>query len=152
MAHARAQDAYSARVQRSVIAAWTAAWPAGAAIGVANGALRELTYGRRLGESAAHQVSGVTAIAGFAGLFWALERRRPIPSTAGALTIGAVWLGLTVAFEFGFGRAVAKQSWDELLADYDVVHGRTWPFVLAWVASGPAVVRTLHQRSAPGAR
>ena len=45
--------------------------------------------------------------------------------------VGAAWLSLTVAFEFGFGRAVAKQSWEELLADYNVSQGRTWPFVLA---------------------
>src|SRR3712207_1716407 len=47
--------------------------------------------------------------------------------------IGAGWIGLTVAFEFGFGRLVAGQSWEELLADYDVSEGRTWPFVLAWI-------------------
>lgn len=52
--------------------------------------------------------------------------------------------GLTVAFEFGFGRLVAKQSWHELLGDYDLRRGRTWPLVLAWIAVGPAVVRRLQ--------
>jgi hypothetical protein len=60
------------------------------------------------------------------------------------------WLALTVAFEFGFGRLVAKQSWDELLADYDVAEGRTWPFVLAWIAAGPAAVRALRGPAARG--
>jgi hypothetical protein len=59
------------------------------------------------------------------------------------LAVGAQWLALTVAFEFGFGRLVARQSWDELLADYDVRAGRTWPFVLAWIAAGPEVTRRL---------
>ena len=36
-----------------------------------------------------------------------------------------MWLGLTLAFEFGFGRLVAKQSWEQLLADYNVAAGRT---------------------------
>jgi len=38
--------------------------------------------------------------------------------------VGASWLVMTVGFELGFGRLVAKQSWEELLAGYDVTRGR----------------------------
>jgi hypothetical protein len=120
---------------------WITAWLGGALIGVANGIVREATYGRRAGEFAAHQISGVTAVAAFAAYFRALDRRWPIPTARDAVAIGAAWLALTVAFEFSFGRLVAKQSWDELLADYDLRHGRTWPLVLAWIAAGPGVTR-----------
>jgi hypothetical protein len=132
-------------MRRSAIVPWTAGWLGGAVIGVANGALREATYGKSLSTRAAHQVSGLTAVAGFATYFWALERRRPIATAREAAFIGAIWLGLTVAFEFGFGRAVAKQSWDDLLAEYDLAEGRTWPLVLGWIAAGPAVVRALDR-------
>jgi hypothetical protein len=125
---------------------WLLAWPVGALIGVANGVLREATYGRRVSERAAHQLSGVTAAAAFAAYFSALQGRWPLRDTREAVAVGTGWLALTVAFEFGFGRLVAKQSWEELLADYDVVEGRTWPFVLAWIAAGPAVVRALRAR------
>jgi hypothetical protein len=125
---------------------WIAAWAGGALIGVANGVLREATFARVLGERAAHAASGATAIAAFAGYYSALQRRWPIPSTGDALAIGAAWLGMTVAFEFGFGRTVAKQSWEDLLADYNVAEGRTWPLVLAWIAAGPAVVRAVDSR------
>ena len=30
-----------------------------------------------------------------------------------------------------------------LIADYNVAQGRTWPFVLAWIAAGPAVTQKL---------
>jgi hypothetical protein len=123
---------------------WLAAWIGGALIGVANGIAREATYGRILSERAAHNASSVVGIATFAGYFRVLQRRWPIPSDREALTIGAAWLALTVAFEFGFGRLVAKQSWEELLADYDVRKGRTWPLVLAWLTVGPAVTRRLR--------
>lgn len=73
-----------------------------------------------------------------------LGRRWPIPTAGDALKIGASWLALTVAFEFGFWRAVAKQSWQQLLADYNLAEGRTWPLVLAWIAFGPSVVRELQ--------
>jgi hypothetical protein len=127
----------------SVSKRWLAAWGGGAVLGVANGILREATFAKVLGERGAHAASGATAIALFAGYFRYLERRWPIPTTREALTIGGAWLGLTVAFEFGFGRAVAKLSWDELLADYDLRKGRTWPLVLAWIAAGPALTRSL---------
>ena len=127
-------------------ATWVAAWPGAAGIGVANGVLREATYGRRLSENAGHQLSGVTAVGAVAAYFGALNHRRPLATTRDAVTVGGIWLALTLAFEFGFGRLVAKQSWDELLADYDVAKGRTWPFVLAWIAVGPAVVRAMQRR------
>lgn len=123
---------------------WLAAWTGGAIIGVANGVLREATFANALSERVAHAASGATAVVGFAGYFSVLQRRWPIPTTGEALRIGSAWLAMTIAFEFGFGRAVAKQPWRELLADYNLAEGRTWPFVLAWIALGPAVVRELH--------
>ena len=117
---------------------WLIAWLAGPLIGIANGTLREVAYKDRVGELTAHQLSTGSAIALFAGYFELLARRRPLRSTHEALQVGAAWLALTVAFEFGFGRGVAHTSWDELLADYDLRKGRLWPLVLAWIALGPA--------------
>ena len=130
----------------SVRSRWIAAWGGGALIGVANGVLREATFAKLLGERAAHAASGATAVLAFGGYFSALERRWPIATTPEALRIGGSWLAMTVAFEFGFGRTVAKQSWHELLDDYNLAEGRTWPLVLAWIALGPAAVRELHAR------
>jgi hypothetical protein len=120
---------------------WLIAWLAGPLIGIANGTLREVAYKDRVGELTAHQLSTGGAIALFAGYFEWLARRWPLSSTREALEVGAAWLALTVAFEFGFGRGVAHTSWDELLADYDLRKGRLWPLVLAWIALGPAIVR-----------
>jgi hypothetical protein len=111
---------------------------------VGNGVLRQAAYADRLGERAAHNVSGLTGVTAFAAYFAWLQRRWPLPDGRTARAVGGQWLALTVAFEFGFGRLVAKQSWAELLADYDVAAGRTWPFVLAWIAAGPEVTRRLR--------
>jgi hypothetical protein len=123
---------------------WLAAWAGGAILGVANGVLREATFAKALSEREAHAASGATALAAFAGYFSVLQRRWPIPTTGEALRIGCAWLAMTVAFEFGFGRAVAKQSWEELFADYSLAEGRTWPLVLAWIALEPTVVREVQ--------
>jgi hypothetical protein len=122
--------------------AWLAAWPGGAVLAVGNGMARELLYRDRVGEDAAHRISTVTALALFAGYFWLLEQRWPIPSSGEAAAIGAVWVGLTVLFEVGLGRARGL-SWSDLLADYDLRRGRLWPLVLAWLGVGPAAVRRL---------
>ena len=122
---------------------WLVAWVGGAAIGVANGIVREAAYGKRLDERTAHQVSGATAIGAFAAYFDVLQRRWPLPTTREAFGVGAGWLALTIAFEFGFGRLVARQSWEQLTADYNLAKGRTWPLVLVWIAVGPATVREL---------
>ena len=38
------------------------------------------------------------------------------------LMIGAMWLALTLAFEFGIGRALGR-PWSALMADYDLSRG-----------------------------
>ena len=116
---------------------WIAAWPGGAVIGVVNGTAREALYARRSGERAAHQISTATIIALLSVYFAALDRRWPLATRGEALGVGAGWLGLTTAFEFGFGRWVAHEDWSELLADYDLSRGRLWSLVLAWTALGP---------------
>jgi hypothetical protein len=129
------------RSARTIPQKWLLAWLGGVAIGVGNGVAREATYGRRLGEEAAHPLSALTAVAAFAAYFHLLQRRWPLRDRSEALKIGGAWLALTVVFEFGFGRIVAKKSWRELTADYDVARGRLWPLVLVWIGLGPEIAR-----------
>ncbi|MGD9736026.1 MAG: hypothetical protein AB7V58_10530 [Solirubrobacterales bacterium] len=128
------------RAREDPVRAWVAAWAGGAVLGVANGALREGTYGRRLPEPAANALSAATAIGLFATCFSFLQRRWPLRSRPQALAVGATWLGLTVCFEFGLGRALDR-SWEELGAEYDLRRGRLWPLVLASLAIGPELAR-----------
>jgi len=122
------------------------AWIGGAAIGVGNGVAREATYGRRLGDASANRLSALTAVAAFAAYFRLLQRRWPLGRRSEALKVGGAWLGLTVTFEFVFGRLVARKSWRELTAEYNIARGRLWPLVLAWIALGPEVVRRSAER------
>ena len=47
-----------------------------------------------------------------------------------ALLVGIVWVALTVAFEFLAGHYVFGNSWERLIADYNVFRGRIWILVL----------------------
>jgi len=43
------------------------------------------------------------------------------------LGIGVLWLALTLAFEFLFGRFVVGASWERLAADYNILEGGLLP-------------------------
>lgn len=121
-------------------------WLPLAVIGVANGVLREYTYGSLLPELAAHQLSTFSGML-FTGLFvWGMHRRWPIASYRQAWTIGLCWLAFTIAFEFGFGRFVIGHTWARLLADYDVSAGRVWGLFLFWIVILPVLAYRFHRR------
>nr|WP_205596552.1 hypothetical protein [Wenzhouxiangella sp. XN201] len=101
--------------------------------------LRQYTYGRRLPELVAHQVSTVTAIIFTGLLVWGVSRLWPLESLAQAWWVGVVWLTATVAFEFGFGHYAVGHSWNKLLRDYNVFKGRLWLLVLVWILVMPAI-------------
>ena len=113
------------------------AWIPMVVIAIANGAMREALFTKRLGELRAHQVSCATGLFLFSLYVWALTRIWPLPSSEQAFTIGLIWLALTVAFEFSFGHFARGLPWSELLHDYDVLAGRLWVLVLVWVTIAP---------------
>ena len=115
-------------------------------MGVANGAARVALYEKQLGEKSAHQVSTASGIALFLGYTHALDRRWPILQSKDAVMIGAGWAAGTILFEFGFGHYVAGDDWSTLLRDYDIRHGRTWPFAVAAIAAAPWLVRRVRER------
>lgn len=109
-------------------------------IAIVNGVVRQAWYGRYLGDLPAHQLSTLTALVLFGLYFWISFRFFP-PTTAGqAWAIGFLWLGLTVAFEFLFGRYVAGHSWSRLFQDYNLGAGRVWVLIPLWLAVAPRLV------------
>jgi hypothetical protein len=53
------------------------------------------------------------------------------------VSIGFLWVVLTVGFELGFGRLVLDSSWDRLASDYDLRDGGLLPIGLLVMASSP---------------
>jgi hypothetical protein len=71
-------------------------------------------------------------------------RISPVRSSHHAVAIGALWLVLTLAFEFLLGRFVSGLSWREMLAEYDLASGRLWALVPLWIAVAPWVFYRLR--------
>lgn len=122
---------------------WIVAWVGAPVLAIVNGAARELVYKDQVGESTADQISVVPLIALLGLYFWILQRRWPLATTREALSVGAVWVALSVLFEFGFGHYVEGDSWSALFQNYDVTEGNIWILILLWIAFGPAVVRAI---------
>jgi hypothetical protein len=128
---------------------WIVAWVGAPVLAIVNGAARELAYKDHVGESTADQISVAPLIGLLALYFWILQRRWPLASTRDALSVGAVWVVLSVLFEFGFGHYVEGDSWADLFGNYDVTEGNIWILILVWIAAGPATV-SRHLRRAIG--
>jgi hypothetical protein len=106
-------------------------------VSVANGACRDFTYGKRMGELAGHQLSTVSSIIVLGLVIFAYIRLHPPPSSLQALGIGLFWMILTIAFEFLFFHYVGGHSWSSLLRNYHVHKGRVWVLALLWIATAP---------------
>lgn len=113
------------------------AWIPMVVIAIINGTIRETTYGKYVSELRSHQISTITGVLLFGLYIGGLTQLWGFASITEALIVGLIWLGLTVVFEFGFGHYVAGNSWEKLLADYNIVAGRIWIIVLIWITIAP---------------
>lgn len=123
------------------------AWLIILGLAIANGALREAVLIPSLGKPGGLVLSGVLLSALVAGVAYGLVRSSKGVTVPQALLIGTLWLGLTLAFEFAFGRYVLHRSWDELLAAYTFEGGNLWPVVLAVTLLAPSLAALLQSRS-----
>ena len=103
----------------------------------ANGALREGIIIPATGETAGRAISTLLLSAIILATTWfTIAWIRP--STSGdAGIVGALWVALTLAFEFLAGHYIFGDSWDRLLEDYNLLAGRIWVLVLITTATAP---------------
>jgi hypothetical protein len=116
-----------------------AVWFALLVLAFANGAFREIALVPALGDTAGHAISSVTLSAAIFLLAWFTIAWIHPTSTGDVWTVGALWLTLTLAFEFLGGHYLFGTPWNTLLADYDVPAGRIWILVLATTTLAPVV-------------
>jgi hypothetical protein len=113
-------------------------------LAIANGVLREAVLIPTLGRFAGLMTSGIilSLLIFLVAVFTA-----PWYGQLGAPTywhIGALWLVLTLIFEFGFGRLVQHKPWNELMQAYNFNGGNLWPAVLVVVLISPRIAAWLR--------
>lgn len=115
------------------------AWIPMVLIGIGNGIARVSTYGKHMSDLRAHQLSTVTGGVLMGLYMYGVSRVLRFESGRHALSVGLMWLLMTIGFEFAFGRFVAGHEWGRLFRDYDLTAGRVWLLFLLWLMLAPYV-------------
>lgn len=108
-----------------------------------HGAFREAFLKKRLGDKRARQVcvfsgAAIVLVITLLTLGWFGD-----PSLATLLAIGALWVGLTVAFELAIGRWAMGLSWKRLGEDFDLRRGGLLPIGLLIMFLSPLLASML---------
>jgi hypothetical protein len=119
-----------------MIPRYVAAWFGMMVIAILNGGFRDYVYRPHMGDLAAHQLSTVLLVLGFAAYFFGLFRLWPLQTARQARSVGLLWFLMTVAFEVGIG-LMAGLSWAGVLQAYNLLDGRIWILVPLWVLVAP---------------
>ena len=98
-------------------------------IAFANATFRQLVFIKHMNELRAHQLSTITLIVLCAVYAWIIFSFLHVQSTTDAFVAGALWVFLTVIFEFTLGLLTGR-SFSYLLHDYNLMEGRIWLFFL----------------------
>lgn len=99
------------------------AWVVLALAETVHGMLRVRFLNRRLGDRRARQVSVFTGSVIILGIGWFLVPWVGPASLGQALAVGALWVGLMLAFDLGLGRFAFRLPWTRLAADFDLRKG-----------------------------
>jgi hypothetical protein len=126
-----------------------AVWGALLILAVLNGGVRDIWLSPWLADTVGRVLStvllcGLIFLVSWVTIGWI----RPA-SAREALRVGALWLAMTLAFEFGVGHYGFGKAWSELLADYDLRHGRVWLAVLVVTLLAPLWAVRLSSRRTP---
>lgn len=120
-------------------------WSAIIPFAILNGLFRDSCLAKIVHARTARTLSGVSLGLIVLGFAVATIGWLPPSGTAVYLGVGALWVVLTIAFEFLFGRYVAKRTWTELLRPYRFEDGDVWPLVLVTIAFSPALAVLLRK-------
>jgi len=114
---------------------------------ILNGVFRESFITPKLGEHAGHIISTIIFICVILfGTYLFITNLKINYTRLDLFLIGAFWLVLTILFEFVFGHYVMGNSWDTLLADYNLLNGRVWSLVLVTTFIAPLLIGTIFQK------
>lgn len=111
---------------------------------IVNGSVREGLLVPALGKRAALPASGILLSAVIVLVSLLLVPRFGRLNTRQCLFVGLLWLVLTLAFEFGFGRLVQHHDWGQLLEAYTFTDGNLWPLVLVVTFAAPWLAMRLR--------
>ena len=120
-------------------------WLVFVVIAIINAAVRNKVYKPVVGDLVAHQISTVIFVSLIFVVTYLILRVSGLQLTdLSALVMGSIWLVSTILFEFVAGHYAFKNSWEKLLADYNIFKGRIWSLVLLATFLAPYITNQLR--------
>ena len=99
-------------------------------LAIINAIIREAVYTSFLDQLQAHQLSTFTLMTlFFIGTILILRFSGLNLTGQKAVLMGSIWVIMTICFEFLAGHYVFGNSWDHLIADYNILKGRIWMLI-----------------------
>ena len=118
--------------------------------------LMGLVYEPLFGHLAAHQIGMTTRIGYIFGLAYLLQRYNRDHTMRDLVHAGFLWLGLSLAFEWGGSLLILHRPVSDILEGWQIWKGYMWPYVLFTYAFSNVIVglilrsggRTAHAAAA----
>jgi len=126
-------------VQRTIVRRSLVVWLMMLVVASVNGAIREALLIPAIGVIAGRAISTVALCVLVILLTWLSIRWIQPRSGRDAWIVGALWVALTLGFEFMAGHFLFGDPWSQLLEEYNVFRGRIWVLVLVTIAFAPRV-------------
>ena len=114
-----------------------AVWLLVMAVEFVHGTLRWFFLRPRVGDFRSGQIGVITGSLLFLLIVYLCEPRMKLQSAGDGLSVGALWLVLTLAFEWSLGHYIAGRSWENMAAEYNLWRGGLMPIGLAVFALSP---------------
>jgi hypothetical protein len=113
-------------------------------LAIINAGIRNAVYKPVIGDLCAHQLSTIIFIVLILIVTYLVLRFSNIQlSDKDAIILGSIWLLLTICFEFLAGHFAFGNSWEKLVADYNILKGRIWSLVLITIFFAPYLTKKL---------
>lgn len=132
--------------QRRIVFRSFAIWLVLICAEIIHGILRELILAPLVGHFRSNQIGVFTGSVIIISIAYFTIRWIGAKRTRELMTVGFVWLLLTVAFEFLFGRLVMQLPWEERLAGYNIAQSGIMPFGLLVLLFSPMIAKKLHEK------
>jgi hypothetical protein len=115
------------------------------AVEFVHGVLRAVFLVPVVGDSRARQIGVFTGSVLILCVAYLLVGWLRAENTKSLIIVGALWLVVTVVFEFGFGHFVFGRSWQDLGSDYNIAHGGFLAIGMLVLAFSPVIGARLRR-------
>ena len=102
-----------------------------------HGTLRQMFLEPAVGDFTARRIAFFTGMLLIFLIAYLMARWIAAPTTGTLFAVGVMWVGLTLAFEFGIGYFVLGYTSKRLLEDYDITRGGLMAFGIVFMAFVP---------------